>query len=82
LALSKVLGQASAIDLGRQANVYLPEYKSHDTYGHRVDLVEYHPSYHALMKISKEQGIHSAAWTLKAKGHSKRAVLLYLIATA
>ena len=36
-------GSAHFIELGRVANKFGPELKTHDRYGHRVDTVEYHP---------------------------------------
>lgn len=57
-----VTGSAEVIDLGRQANSYLPVLKSFDRFGHRADRVEFHPSYHALMLLSVEQGLHGSPW--------------------
>ena len=57
-----VTGSAEVIDLGRQANSYLPVLKSFDRFGHRADRVEFHPSYHALMSLSVEQGLHGSPW--------------------
>ncbi len=56
------IGTAEVIDLGRQANTYLPVLKSFDRFGHRVDKVEFHPSYHQLMALSVEQGLHGSPW--------------------
>lgn len=56
------IGRAEVIDLGRQANSYLPVLKSFDRFGHRADQVEFHPAYHQLMQLSFEQGIHGSAW--------------------
>jgi len=42
--------------------------------GRRVDLVRFHPSYHALMKASIEDGLHSSPWTDPGEGaHVARA---------
>ena len=56
------IGTAEIIDLGRQANTYLPVLKSFDRFGHRLDKVEFHPSYHQLMSLSVEQGLHGSPW--------------------
>jgi putative acyl-CoA dehydrogenase len=56
------IGTAEVIDLGRQANAYLPVLKSFDRFGHRVDKVEFHPSYHQLMALSVRQGLHGSPW--------------------
>ncbi len=62
------VGSPEVIDLGRQANTYLPVLKSFDRFGHRADQVEFHPSYHALMSLSVEQGLHGAPWDHLATG--------------
>ncbi|MDD7910703.1 acyl-CoA dehydrogenase family protein [Pseudovibrio exalbescens] len=54
-------GAADALDLGRMANVHKPELKTHDAYGRRLDIVEFHPSYHALMRRSFAAGLHCAS---------------------
>lgn len=61
-AFGAKIGTAEVIDLGRQANTYLPVLKSFDRFGHRIDRVEFHPSYHQLMALSVEQGLHGSPW--------------------
>lgn len=39
-----------------QANRHEPELRTHDRFGHRVDEVEFHPAYHALMDASVGAG--------------------------
>ena len=56
-------GSADYLELGALANRNAPELDTHDRYGRRVDLVRFHPSYHALMKAAIEEGIHSSPWT-------------------
>lgn len=61
------------------ANKYGPVLKTHDRFGHRADLVEFHPSYHALMKLAFSSEVHSLSWTANRPGaHAGRAVLSYL----
>ena len=60
------------------ANRFTPELKAYDRVGRRIDLVEYHPSYHVLMRRACAAGLHSLAWTRKENGFSARAVLFYL----
>jgi putative acyl-CoA dehydrogenase len=40
----------------RLANVHGPVLHSHDRFGRRVDQVEFHPSYHELMKLATGAG--------------------------
>ena len=61
-AFGAKVGSAEVLDLGRQANAYLPVLKGFDRFGHREDRVEFHPSYHVLMAISVKQGLHGSPW--------------------
>ncbi|MEQ9520119.1 MAG: isovaleryl-CoA dehydrogenase [Parvibaculum sp.] len=56
------IGRAEVIDLGRQANTYLPVLKSFDRFGNRTDQVEFHPAYHELMALSVAEGIQGSPW--------------------
>jgi putative acyl-CoA dehydrogenase len=61
---------------GRLANRHAPELHRYDPYGRRVDAVEFHPSYHALMAAGIAHGVHSRAWEERRDGaHVVRAVL-------
>ncbi len=66
-----------------QANQSPPVLKTHDRYGHRIDEVEFHPAYHALMKQAMAHGAHSIAWTAEEPGgHVAHAGMAYLHAQA
>jgi len=72
-------GKADYLELGFQANKYLPEYDTHDRFGNRVDLVKYHSSYHSLMQTAIEHGLHSSPWTDPGPGaHVARAAHTYM----
>lgn len=72
-------GTAERIALGFQANAHKPELRTHDRYGHRIDLVEYHPAYHELMRIAIEEGLHSSPWADPKPGaHVARAAKYYM----
>ena len=58
-----VCGRPEVIELGFLANEYQPRLDTHDRYGHRVDEVRYHPSYHQLLRMALTEGLHSAPWT-------------------
>ncbi|HZY11219.1 MAG TPA: acyl-CoA dehydrogenase family protein [Beijerinckiaceae bacterium] len=55
-------GSAETFDLARQANENPPKLRTVDAKGHRVDRVEFHPAYHALMAKSMNYGIHCSAF--------------------
>lgn len=44
------------------ANTVTPVLHTHDRWGHRVDAVEFHPAYHAIMGHSIARGLHTSAW--------------------
>ncbi|WP_294766455.1 acyl-CoA dehydrogenase family protein [uncultured Rhodoferax sp.] len=61
-ALGAQMGSAEMQTHARLANVHTPVLHSHDRLGRRVDQVEFHPSYHALMSAAAEAGLHGSAW--------------------
>jgi len=73
------IGTADYLELGALANRNPPELDTHDRFGHRVDLVRFHPAYHALMTTAIEEGIHCAPWAQPRRGaHVERAARSYL----
>ncbi|MEC9346038.1 MAG: acyl-CoA dehydrogenase family protein [Pseudomonadota bacterium] len=73
------LGRAETLEHGRLANVYPPVLKTHDRYGHRIDEVDFHPSYHHLMALAMRHGQHSVAWEGKPGGHVAHAAMEYML---
>jgi putative acyl-CoA dehydrogenase len=57
-ALGALAGSADMQTHARLANVFTPQLKSHSRFGHRIDQVEFHPSYHALMGAATAHGLH------------------------
>ena len=79
--LGQVLGKAEWIEKGFQANKNTPEFHSHDRYGHRIDLVEFHPAYHDLLGLAMENELHSLPWANPQPGaHVVRMAMYYLYA--
>ena len=67
------------MEAGFLANQNKPVFASHDRYGHRIDLIEFHPAYHQLMNTAIEHGIPSLPWTDPQPGaHVARAAMSYL----
>lgn len=57
-----------------EANRYEPALRTHDRYGNRVDEVDFHPSYHALMDVAVGEGLAGSAWADERPGaHVARA---------
>ncbi|MBK6982257.1 MAG: isovaleryl-CoA dehydrogenase [Betaproteobacteria bacterium] len=72
-------GGAAYLELGHLANRHQPEFDTHDRYGRRVDLVHYHPAYHALMQTAIAEGLHASPWTEPRPGaHVASAAKVYL----
>ena len=56
-----------------------PRLRTHDRFGQRIDRVEFHPSYHALMQAAVEHGVAGLSWSEPQPGaHVARAALSYL----
>jgi putative acyl-CoA dehydrogenase len=75
---------AEAQDLARLANSEAPRLRTYDRQGNRIDLVEFHPAYHALIRRSISNGLHASIWesgeTEAGKRHQARAARFYLTA--
>jgi len=65
-ALGRQLGSAQMQAHARLANVHTPQLHSHDRFGRRIDEVEFHPSYHALMAAAVGAGLHGTPWAAEA----------------
>jgi putative acyl-CoA dehydrogenase len=83
-ACGKDYGAASTLDLGRVANENPPKLHIMDGKGNRIDYVEFHPAYHAMMAKSIGHGIHASAHddSDKPAPLTTRAVRLYLATQA
>ena len=81
--LGRKAGSAEVIQWGFDANENLPVLQTHDRTGHRVDRVHYHPSWHDLLRLSTEAGLHGAVWADPRPGaHVARAAGFILVAQA
>ncbi|HWN73874.1 MAG TPA: DNA alkylation response protein, partial [Solirubrobacterales bacterium] len=50
-AAGEYAGSEAAQELGRLANENPPKLKTHDRFGNRIDIPEFHPSWHELMSV-------------------------------
>ncbi|MET8450521.1 acyl-CoA dehydrogenase family protein [Streptomyces sp. NPDC005209] len=55
-------GSAEAQEWSEQANRNEPVLRTHDRYGHRIDEVEFHPSWHHLMRAAVAEGLAGSPW--------------------
>ncbi|MEE3159125.1 MAG: acyl-CoA dehydrogenase family protein, partial [Pseudomonadota bacterium] len=73
------LAGGALMEAGFLANENKPVFKSHDRYGHRVDMVDFHQAYHELMSAGIQAGITSAPWSDPRPGAQvARAATMYL----
>ncbi len=55
-------GHVETLELARLANRHTPTLKAYDAKGNRLDQVEFHPAYHAMMRKSMSLGMHCSIW--------------------
>jgi putative acyl-CoA dehydrogenase len=77
--LGMLAGSAATGEHARLANEHPPLLRSHDRWGNRIDEVEFHPSWHALMATAVGHGLHGAPWSEHQAGsHVARAAKFYV----
>lgn len=69
--LGTTAGSAQAQEWGFLANENPPKLRTHDRYGHRIDHVDFHPSWHRLLGHAVTNGLTNA-WG-RPGGHVRRA---------
>lgn len=73
-----------AQELARMANEGVPKLRTHGPRGERLDVVDYHPAWHALMRRSVANGLSSSIWENRPEekgiAHQARAVRFFLTA--
>jgi putative acyl-CoA dehydrogenase len=62
-AFGRQWGKADMFALARRANENPPKLYTFDPKGFRRDVVEFHPTYHDLMRASVAAGLHASTWT-------------------
>jgi putative acyl-CoA dehydrogenase len=73
------LGSAEVQQMAELANRHPPELLSHDRSGHRIDTVQFHPAWHALLDILRRAGLHALPWMQPGNSaHVARAAGYYL----
>ena len=72
------LGSAARRRQGAQANQQAPQWQAWSAQGRRIDHIEFHPAWHALMSLGMEQGLH--VWPHKEEpgAHLARAIGFYM----
>jgi putative acyl-CoA dehydrogenase len=79
IAAYGALAGSELLALADDAHRDRPRLRTHDAAGHRIDRVEFHPAYHAVMRHAVEHGVAGLSWTEPQPGaHVARAALAYL----
>jgi len=77
-------GSHEAHDLARLANQEKPSLRRFDDKGRRLEMVDYHPAHHALMRRSIGEGLSSSVWSGPEEEagirHRARAARFYMTA--
>ncbi|GGQ62852.1 acyl-CoA dehydrogenase family protein [Couchioplanes azureus] len=77
--LGKLAGEAEPQRWAEEANRHEPRLATHDRYGHRLDEVEFHPSWHRLMDVAVGEGLAGAPWADPRPGaHVARAAGMFV----
>jgi putative acyl-CoA dehydrogenase len=67
------LGTCTLYEHARLANRFTPVLHSFNAQGERIDSIEFHPSWHALMQGIAARGYHSGPWARDAAQHAAQA---------
>jgi putative acyl-CoA dehydrogenase len=62
VAVGAFAGSERAQELGRLANENPPKLRTHDRFGNRVDIPEFHPAWHELMEAAVGFELHGSPW--------------------
>src|SRR5439155_9136594 len=75
-----ICGSAEAREHSRRAQRNPPRLLTHDRYGNRIDAIDYHPSFHWLLRLGIEREVPSLPWREPKPGAQvARAALFYLM---
>ncbi|HXR30861.1 MAG TPA: acyl-CoA dehydrogenase family protein [Solirubrobacterales bacterium] len=81
--LGAICGSRRTIRWGFEANERKPVLRTHDRYGNRIDEVEFDSSWHELMHIGVDHGLHAMPWREPGVGaHVARAAMFMLLMQA
>jgi putative acyl-CoA dehydrogenase len=81
--LGAICGSSQTIRWGFEANERKPVLRTHDRFGHRIDEVDFDSSWHELMRIGVDHGLHAAPWREPGPGaHVARAAMFTLLMQA
>ena len=77
-SLGALCGSAEMQAHARLANTQGPRLLTHDRFGRRIDQVEFHPAYHALLEAACGARLHGSPWAEGPGAHIERAAAFML----
>jgi putative acyl-CoA dehydrogenase len=82
IELGEELG-GEPLEWGRLANENPPILRAFDRFGERIDEVEFHPAWHALLELGVGAGVHALPWREPVAGaHVARAAMFVTLTQA
>ena len=75
----ETLGSAETFALAEAANRNAPRLRTHDSRGERIDEVEFHPAWDALMQRATAVGEHCAPWVDSTDSAQARRAAMYFL---
>ena len=75
----EALGSAETFALADAANRNPPQLRTHDARGERIDVVEFHPAWDALMRLATDSGEHCAPWVEARAGAQVARAAAYFV---
>jgi putative acyl-CoA dehydrogenase len=75
------IGRAENFELARAANQNEPKLHAFDATGVRIDRIEFHPAWHALMEGVAKRRLHTGPWARPGKGAHLGRAAAYLMQT-
>jgi len=61
-AFGDIVGRPETVAQGALANEHRPVLRTHDRSGRRIDEVDFHPAWHALLGLGVAHGLHALPW--------------------
>jgi putative acyl-CoA dehydrogenase len=77
-AFGAALAAPETLEAARDAQTRLPELRSFDRTGRRIDEVHFHPGYHRMMAMGLEAGYAACAWE-EGGSHVRHAAMIYML---
>jgi len=79
IAWGELLARSDTQTLAERANRCVPELRTHDRFGNRIDEVAFDPAWHELLALAMREGEHCAPWIDPRPGAQVGRAAAYLL---